>query len=75
MHFTMRIDGTAAHITVHGEIDYNTLPTLRAAAAGQPSKLTELVWDYCMMPASWTSPASTCSSSSRHKRARPARRR
>jgi hypothetical protein len=52
MHFTMRIDGTAAHITVHGEIDYNTLPTLRAAAAGQPSKLTELVWDYCMMPAS-----------------------
>src|ERR1043165_1483419 len=34
MHFTLRIDGTAAHITVHGEIDYTTLPTLRAATAG-----------------------------------------
>ncbi|MEU0897134.1 STAS domain-containing protein [Streptomyces massasporeus] len=45
MHFTMRIDGTAAHITVHGEIDYNTLPTLRAAAAGLPPHVTELVWD------------------------------
>ncbi|MFG2793380.1 STAS domain-containing protein [Streptomyces sp. NPDC048419] len=45
MHFTLRIDDTAAHITVHGEIDYNTLPTLRAAAAGLPSNVTELVWD------------------------------
>jgi anti-anti-sigma factor len=45
MHFTLRIDGTAAHITVHGEIDYTTLPTLRAAAAGLPPNVTELVWD------------------------------
>ncbi|MFJ4536666.1 STAS domain-containing protein [Streptomyces tibetensis] len=45
MHFAMRIDGTAAYITVHGEIDYTTLPTLRAAAAGLPPEVTELVWD------------------------------
>lgn len=45
MHFTKRIDGTAAHITVHGEIDYTTLPALRAAAAGLPPHVTELVWD------------------------------
>ncbi|MFG2682376.1 STAS domain-containing protein [Streptomyces sp. NPDC048392] len=45
MYFTMRIDATAAHITVHGEIDYNTLPTLRSAAAGLPPEVTELVWD------------------------------
>ncbi|WP_329446375.1 STAS domain-containing protein [Streptomyces canus] len=45
MHFTTRIDGAAAHITVHGEIDYTTLPTLSAAAAGLPPDVTELVWD------------------------------
>jgi ABC-type transporter Mla MlaB component len=45
MHFTLRIDGTAARITVHGEIDYSTLPTLRAAAAELPPNVTELVWD------------------------------
>ncbi|CAL9608423.1 hypothetical protein SUDANB58_05582 [Streptomyces sp. enrichment culture] len=45
MHFTMRIDGTTARITVHGEIDYSTLPTLRAAAAGLPPNVTELIWD------------------------------
>jgi ABC-type transporter Mla MlaB component len=30
---------------VHGEIDYTTLPTLRAAAAELPPGVTELVWD------------------------------
>ncbi|MFK8905639.1 STAS domain-containing protein [Streptomyces sp. YS-3] len=45
MHFTLRIDGTTAHVTVHGDIDYATLPTLRAAAAGLPPQVTELVWD------------------------------
>ncbi|MBE1602847.1 hypothetical protein [Streptomyces stelliscabiei] len=45
MHFTLRIDGTAAHITVHGEIDYTTLPTLRAATAGLPREVTEPVRD------------------------------
>jgi anti-anti-sigma factor len=45
MHFTVRIDGAAAHVAVHGEIDYSTLPTLRAAAAGLPPSVTELVWD------------------------------
>ncbi|MEV7020088.1 STAS domain-containing protein [Streptomyces sp. NPDC093991] len=45
MHFTTRTDGAAARITVHGEIDHDTLPLLRAAAAGLPPSVTELVWD------------------------------
>ena len=45
MHFTTRIDGSTAWITVHGEIDYDTLPLLRAAAAALPPGVTELVWD------------------------------
>ncbi|MEU1262116.1 hypothetical protein ACPC39_15495 [Streptomyces cellulosae] len=45
MHFTTRIDGSTAWITVHGEIDYDTLPLLRAAAAALPQSVTELVWD------------------------------
>ncbi|AYN42544.1 STAS domain-containing protein [Streptomyces dangxiongensis] len=45
MRITTRIDGTAARITVHGEIDHSTLPTLRATAAGLPPSVTELVWD------------------------------
>ncbi|MEU1084689.1 STAS domain-containing protein [Streptomyces sp. NPDC005908] len=45
MHFTTHIDGSAARITVHGDIDYDTLPTLRAVAAGLPAGVTELVWD------------------------------
>lgn len=45
MHFTTRIDGSTARITVHGDIDYDTLPILRAAAAALPPSVTELVWD------------------------------
>ncbi|MER6835521.1 STAS domain-containing protein [Streptomyces cellulosae] len=45
MHFTTRIDGSTACIAVHGEIDYDTLPLLRAAAAALPPGVTELVWD------------------------------
>ncbi|MDQ0964529.1 anti-anti-sigma factor [Streptomyces sp. B4I13] len=45
MRFTIRIDGAVAHITMHGEIDYDTLPTLRAAAAELPPEVAELVWD------------------------------
>ncbi|MFI5963564.1 hypothetical protein ACIA8J_15450 [Streptomyces asoensis] len=43
--FTLRIDGAAAHIVVHGEIDFDALPVLRAAAADLPPDVTELVWD------------------------------
>ncbi|MEU5279385.1 STAS domain-containing protein [Streptomyces asoensis] len=43
--FTLRIAGEAAHIAVHGEIDYETLPTLRAAADDLPPDVAELVWD------------------------------
>ncbi|GGQ74010.1 STAS domain-containing protein [Streptomyces althioticus] len=45
MHFTTEIDGSSARITVHGEIDYDTLPLLRAAEAGLPASVTDLVWD------------------------------
>ncbi|MFI8205283.1 STAS domain-containing protein [Streptomyces sp. NPDC085937] len=45
MHFTTHIDGSTARITVHGDIDYDTLPALRAAAGGLPPSVTELVWD------------------------------
>ncbi|CAL9650796.1 STAS domain-containing protein [Streptomyces sp. enrichment culture] len=45
MPFTTRIDGSTACIAVHGEIDYDTLPLLRAAAAALPPGVTELVWD------------------------------
>ncbi|MBT3150136.1 STAS domain-containing protein [Streptomyces sp. CHD11] len=45
MHLTKRIKGSTARIIVHGDIDYDTLPTLRAAAAGLPPQVTELVWD------------------------------
>ncbi|OQR63398.1 hypothetical protein B6E66_13695 [Streptomyces maremycinicus] len=43
--FTLRIEGIVAHITVHAEIDYETLPTLRAATADLPPDVAELVWD------------------------------
>ncbi|MEU5274814.1 hypothetical protein AB0G87_00190 [Streptomyces asoensis] len=43
---TLRIAGAAAHIAVHGEIDYEALPMLRAAAADLPPDVAELVWDF-----------------------------
>jgi anti-anti-sigma factor len=45
MRFTLRIDDTVARITVYGDIDYYTLPTLRSAAAGLSPHATELLWD------------------------------
>ncbi|MFF4244842.1 hypothetical protein ACFYY2_10250 [Streptomyces sp. NPDC001822] len=45
MYTTTRIDGTTARITPHGEIDYDSLPPLRAAAAALPPVVTEVIWD------------------------------
>jgi len=45
MTITTTIDGTAARISLCGEIDYDTLPTLRAALDGLPLQVTDLQWD------------------------------
>ncbi|MFF9497904.1 STAS domain-containing protein [Streptomyces flaveolus] len=42
---TTTIDGTSARITVLGDIDYDTLPPLRAAADALPANVTDLLWD------------------------------
>ncbi|MFF9607886.1 hypothetical protein ACF1GY_37525 [Streptomyces sp. NPDC014684] len=39
------IDGTTATITVRGDIDFESLPSLRAAADGLPAHVTDLLWD------------------------------
>ncbi|MEU6106582.1 hypothetical protein, partial [Streptomyces flaveolus] len=45
MNITTTIDGTSARITVRGEIDYDTMSPLRAAADGLPPQVTDLLWD------------------------------
>ncbi|MFC8226489.1 STAS domain-containing protein [Streptomyces sp. NPDC057287] len=45
MDTTTMIEGTTARITPHGEIDHDSLPELRAAAAALPPGVTEVVWD------------------------------
>ncbi|MEV5899815.1 hypothetical protein [Streptomyces sp. NPDC052127] len=45
MHITTMIVGTAARITPHGAIDYDTLPALRAAAAALPPNVNVVTWD------------------------------
>lgn len=45
MNTTTRIAGSTARITPHGEIDYDTLPSLRAAAAALPPGVTAVIWD------------------------------
>ncbi|MCM2388199.1 STAS domain-containing protein [Streptomyces albipurpureus] len=45
MRVTTMIDGTAAWITPHGEIDHHTVPALRATAAALPHEVTEVTWD------------------------------
>ncbi|WP_317440694.1 STAS domain-containing protein [Streptomyces collinus] len=39
------LDGTTARITVRGDIDFDTLPPLRAAAEALPARVTGLLWD------------------------------
>ncbi|MEU6572163.1 STAS domain-containing protein [Streptomyces parvulus] len=45
MNITTTIDGTRARISLDGEIDFHTLPQLRAATADLPTPVTELLWD------------------------------
>ncbi|MFE0452461.1 STAS domain-containing protein [Streptomyces sp. NPDC058914] len=45
MNITTVIDGTSARITLRGDIDYDTLPPLRAAADALPAHVTDLLWD------------------------------
>ncbi|MET9141992.1 STAS domain-containing protein [Streptomyces parvulus] len=45
MNITTTIDGSRARISLDGEIDYHTLPLLRAATADLPTPVTELLWD------------------------------
>ncbi|MFF4401531.1 lipid asymmetry maintenance protein MlaB [Streptomyces sp. NPDC001480] len=45
MNITTAIDGTSARITLRGDIDFDTLPPLRAAADALPAHVTDLLWD------------------------------
>ncbi|MFJ5520922.1 STAS domain-containing protein [Streptomyces griseoluteus] len=45
MNITTVIDGTSARITPRGDIDFETLPPLRAAAQALPTRVTDLLWD------------------------------
>ncbi|MEU1711105.1 STAS domain-containing protein [Streptomyces sp. NPDC005706] len=39
------LNGATATITVRGDIDFDTLPPLRAAAEALPAHVTDLLWD------------------------------
>ncbi|MEV5357106.1 hypothetical protein [Streptomyces sp. NPDC052693] len=50
MNITTTLDGTCARIGVLGEIDFHTLPRLRAAACALPPRVTDLEWDLAGTP-------------------------
>ncbi|QLJ02778.1 STAS domain-containing protein [Streptomyces sp. NEAU-sy36] len=50
MNITTTIDGTVARISLCGEIDFATLPPLRAAVDALPPKVTDLQWDLAHTP-------------------------
>lgn len=50
LNITTTIDGTTAHIHARGEVDIDTLPPLRAAAAALPPQVTHLQWDLTGTP-------------------------
>ncbi|GAA3503243.1 hypothetical protein GCM10019016_103530 [Streptomyces prasinosporus] len=50
MNITTTVDGTTARIHARGEIDFDTLPPLRAAAAALPPQVTDLQWDLTDTP-------------------------
>lgn len=45
MSITTMIDGTSARISVGGEIDFDTLPSLCAAVEALPLQVIDLQWD------------------------------
>ncbi|MEV7691400.1 hypothetical protein [Streptomyces bungoensis] len=50
MNITTTIDGASAGISLCGEIDFDTLPPLRAAVDALPPQVTELQWDLTLTP-------------------------
>lgn len=50
MNITTTIDGTSARISPCGEIDFDTLPLLRAAVDVLPPQVTDLQWDLTLTP-------------------------
>ncbi|SFY52367.1 hypothetical protein [Streptomyces sp. F-1] len=50
MNITTRIDGTFARLSPCGEIDFATLPPLRAAVDALPPQVTDLQWDLTLTP-------------------------
>ncbi|PWI43022.1 STAS domain-containing protein [Streptomyces sp. ICBB 8177] len=50
MYTTTRIDGGNASITPHGDIDYETLPSLLDATRALPVTVTAVVWDLHDVP-------------------------
>ncbi|MZF88798.1 STAS domain-containing protein [Streptomyces sp. SID5643] len=45
MNITTTIDGTTARISPSGELDFDTLPPLRATVDALPPHVTDLQWD------------------------------
>lgn len=50
MNITTTIDGTSARLSLCGEIDFDTLPPLRAAVDALPPQVTDLRWDLTHTP-------------------------
>ncbi|GAA2557839.1 hypothetical protein GCM10010423_69400 [Streptomyces levis] len=50
MNITTTINGTTARIHTCGEIDFDTLPPLLAAADALPPQVTDLQWDLTGTP-------------------------
>ncbi|MEU3027738.1 hypothetical protein ACPCBC_19340 [Streptomyces incarnatus] len=45
MYATTTLDGTSARISWRGDVDFDTLPALRAAADALPAGVADLLWD------------------------------
>lgn len=50
MNITTTVDGTSARISPCGEIDFDSLPPLRAAVDALPAQVTDLQWDLTRTP-------------------------
>ncbi|MER7519093.1 STAS domain-containing protein [Streptomyces sp. NPDC126499] len=50
MDITTTVDGTSARIALRGDLDFDTLPPLRAAADALPAHVTDLLWDLSHTP-------------------------
>ncbi|MER7915802.1 MULTISPECIES: hypothetical protein [unclassified Streptomyces] len=45
MSITTTLDGTSARISWRGDVDFDTVPVLRAAADALPADVADLLWD------------------------------